>query len=543
MAKIRGTQFRFRQHERLGAEGAEQDAEFLSDCFYDVGDLKALRDCSDLHRIVVGRTGAGKTALLMKLRETEEHAVWLEPESLSLQYLSNSTILRHLSELGVNLDLFYRLLWKHIFAVELIRARFKITDEDSKKTFLQRTYDSFFGDKTKEKAIQYLVHWGESFWKDTEYRIREVTTKFENDIKFALKGKTVFFEGSGSTGRRLSTEEKAQIVQRAQDVVDHIQIRDLGKVITILGREFFSAPQPRYYIVIDRLDENWVDDAVRYRLIRALVETIKDFAPIKGAKIVIALRRDLIDRVVRLTRDAGFQEEKYEPLFLQLHWNETQLLELLDARISKLVRRQYTKQLVSHVDLLPKTVGRQEVEEWILSRTMYRPRDIIVLFNFCIDQAVHKPEITSAMMRRAEPEYSRRRFRSLGDEWAADYPELLSFAKLLKGYPRKFRVDELSDQDVEHKCLEVATQEGVGRGQLTELATGVVEDRMDCAEFRRELLTVFYWVGLVGFKLEPTQPSTWSFRRREAIRPGEIRNDSTVEVCPVFYRVLGIDER
>jgi polynucleotide 5'-kinase involved in rRNA processing len=106
MTKLNKQQFRFRKHETIGTEGAEEDREFLSSCFVDTGDFSVLQDTESPKCIVVGRTGAGKTALLSLLQQREEHYVSLEPDQLSLQYLSNSSIIRHLEELGVELDLF-----------------------------------------------------------------------------------------------------------------------------------------------------------------------------------------------------------------------------------------------------------------------------------------------------------------------------------------------------------------------------------------------------------------------------------------------------
>ena len=50
----------------------------------------------------------------------------------------------------------------------------------------------------------------------------------------------------------------------------------------------------------------------------ALMQTARDFNEVRYAKVVIALRRDLIERVFRLARDSGFQEEKYQSLYLPL---------------------------------------------------------------------------------------------------------------------------------------------------------------------------------------------------------------------------------
>jgi type IV secretory pathway VirB4 component len=56
--------FVFKKHDDIGAATAEDDSLFLADCFMDAGDLDHLINCKDPKRIIVGRTGAGKSALL-----------------------------------------------------------------------------------------------------------------------------------------------------------------------------------------------------------------------------------------------------------------------------------------------------------------------------------------------------------------------------------------------------------------------------------------------------------------------------------------------
>ena len=94
--------FRFRQMDVIGYSDAEEDAQFLEQCFVDTGDLSILRDCSNPRRILLGRTGSGKTALLNRLADSEERAIRVHPESLALSYITNSTILSYLSDLGVS---------------------------------------------------------------------------------------------------------------------------------------------------------------------------------------------------------------------------------------------------------------------------------------------------------------------------------------------------------------------------------------------------------------------------------------------------------
>lgn len=59
----------------------------------DNGDLDPLLDCSDRRRIILGRTGAGKSALMSKLISDTESIV-INPETLAFNFLTNSTILQ-----------------------------------------------------------------------------------------------------------------------------------------------------------------------------------------------------------------------------------------------------------------------------------------------------------------------------------------------------------------------------------------------------------------------------------------------------------------
>ena len=96
--------FRFRNTDNVGVADAESDHAFLQDCFIDNGIVDLLLDCDDPRRVILGRTGAGKTALLTRVTELAPTAIVVKPESLALAYISNSTILRFVHDLGVIWD-------------------------------------------------------------------------------------------------------------------------------------------------------------------------------------------------------------------------------------------------------------------------------------------------------------------------------------------------------------------------------------------------------------------------------------------------------
>jgi hypothetical protein len=61
---------------------------------------------------------------LERLDAVKEKVIKIAPEGLALTYVSNNDVLRFFIAAGVNMDLFYRLLWRHVFAVEIIREHY-----------------------------------------------------------------------------------------------------------------------------------------------------------------------------------------------------------------------------------------------------------------------------------------------------------------------------------------------------------------------------------------------------------------------------------
>lgn len=488
---VKSDRFRFRRKDNIGFAAAEDDIAFLQDCFVDTGDLEMLSDCGNPKSVVVGRTGSGKTALLHKLAETEDRAIQILPESLAIRHISNSTILKYFNDLGVNLDIFFRLLWRHVFTVELFRHRFEIRDESTQRNFIDRIKHTF-SKSSHKRALAYYEKWGGgTFWEDTEYRIKEITANLEANLSASVCARfpSINFESAGNSG--ISLSEKSEIIQRAQEVINSVQIKELSDIID-LADEIFSDPQKRYFIIIDSLDENWIEDGLRYRLIRALIETIRDFRKVRNAKIVIALRLDLIERVIKLTRDSGFQSEKYESLYLPVTWSASTLTRVLDERINALVRHRFTKQNVTHKDILPNKVDGKPPITFILDRSMMRPRDIIMFFNCCIQQAVDKPTITLSVLRQAEGVYSKERLRSLADEWISDYPGLLDFSRVLKSRKQTFQAGEITSEEIEDLCLEYCINFPDQHGDiLSKKSRDLIDGSVDASEFREVLLQVF----------------------------------------------------
>jgi hypothetical protein len=217
-----------------------------------------------------------------------------------------------------------------------------------------------------------------------------------------------------------------------------------------------------------------------------------------------------------------------------------QLTKLIDERIGYLVGHRYTGRRVSYDDVFPAKVDHKPVMEWIVARTLMRPRDAIAFVNEAILQAVGSSRISAKMMREAEGLYSRGRLRALAEEWIADYPSLLRFVDILKGRPSHFRLSEILDLEIEDFCLAVATEGAPVDDLLSRSATAVAEGSVSPRVFKDTVTEVFYKIGLVGLKLERFEGFVWASRGRRSVSSAEMDDETRVAVNPPFWRTLGI---
>ncbi|ALQ52155.1 P-loop ATPase, Sll1717 family [Nitrosomonas ureae] len=538
--KLAGINFRIRKGASIGEPDAESDVRFLSPCFTETGDLQTLLDCSNSHRILVGRTGTGKSALVYKISQ-EENVIEIKPESLSLNYLANSDIIPVLVNAGIKLDIFYTLLWRHVFTVELLKKKFKLTNEDNTRSWIA----SFLSllktrDKTKERALSYLRDWGEKFWQETEYRIKEITHTLEERLSTDTGLTSTELSLALKAESKIGTENKIEVVHKVQKVINNLQIKELSDVLTFLSEEVFTDSQQKYYIIIDKLDENWVDDNLRLRLIRALIETIKSFRCITNVKIIIALRLDLIQSVFEKTRDAGFQEEKYQSLLLHLRWNKANLIELLNKRIELLVSEQYTSKTIKLAQLFPDSINKVDFIDYLLTRTLYRPRDAIAFINECLRRSEGKGSVTVQSIREAEIEYSAQRIEYLTFEWLNHYPKLNEYLTIIERMKSKFKLSMITKEKIDNFALNYAMNGEHSPDPVIRAAYTYINENMSPHSFIITLTKALYTIGILGIKADGFSPTLWSYSDTRPPTDGQIKPTSTVYIHSMVWSRLGI---
>lgn len=533
---------RITRNLKVGALDAEADTDLLNKCFIDNGYLSQIMDVDSPASIILGRTGSGKSALLYKVAKTAQKFVKLDPNDISVRFLESSDIIQFFDSLGVSLDLFYRLLWRHVLTVEFLKLRYDIKSESDSRSFIDGLFNTFSRDVTKKKAIEYFNEWGNKFWLDTDEHLKEITRKLESDTKSTIGIKYSGIGLNSASVSRLSDQERIEVSQRASQVVSGLQIRKLNEVLDLLAEHSFSDPQKKFFILIDQLDEEWAATETRVRFIRALIEEIKTFRKIRQAKIIAALRKDLLDQVFDKTRDSGFQQEKYESYLMTLKWSADDLSNLIETRLNEVFKSQYTKQRIKFTDLFPKPRkgGGQTSIDFIIERTLRRPRDALQFVNECFAIAYERERISWRAMLAAEAQYSEKRLKSLKEEWGDVFPSFEDTVEILRNIKSTFTRSMIKDTTLED--IMVNLSEGDSRDPCVAIVRKYYEANSTIkeSEIQTIMLSCLYRVGVLGLKVSSSDTYIWSHVDQSSVTKGEIKRAEHFKVHKMLHRSLDI---
>lgn len=223
------TKIAFRHGDSIGSPSAESDGAYLEHCFIDTGILERLRDVGDERGIVLGRTGSGKSALLSRLTSLEAHCCTVNPHHIVVGHISDSSVLGFFVGAGLNLEPFYRFLWHHIVVVEFIKMRFNLEREDQTIPLWQELALRLRGKRAVLDGLEYLRTKTSNLLAATEQILTENVVTIETELKGNLSLDLHGLVGMGAEGsRRLTTEQKYEVQQRGQRVIDAEQYSRLN---------------------------------------------------------------------------------------------------------------------------------------------------------------------------------------------------------------------------------------------------------------------------------------------------------------------------
>ncbi len=292
-----------------------------------------------------------------------------------------------------------------------------------------------------------------------------------------------------------------------------------------------------------------MDEGIRFRLINALIQTLQKFRRIQDLKIIVALRSDVLERTIQENQDLGFQSEKYKDYISEIRWADTELKQLLQKRINYLFRKQYTKADVQFEDVFPFEVKRKKSIDYILSRTLMRPRDAISFVNECLKEADGLTEISANTIYFAEATYAFDRRKALIEEWQSAFPSLGKMLKVLENNPETIRFGDFDNREnMEALAFEIAD---VGQQAFDPMHSLAEKAALSSANERvnrytmmaQKAVEILYRVGVVGVKLSSESPFKYSHLASPSLPSSRLTEDVKIKVHPMLFRALNIDVR
>ncbi|GBE42042.1 hypothetical protein BMS3Bbin10_00098 [bacterium BMS3Bbin10] len=341
----------------------------------------------------------------------------------------------------------------------------------------------------------------------------------------------------------LTKSERREIVQRAKPVVDKVQIRELNEVIELLS-EAIADRSRKWFLIIDGLDEPWAEQNIQYNLIRALIESIRTFRKMDNLKIIVVLRDDLYEKVISKTKRSGFQSEKYEGIIAKVKWSPGELRMLINKRIEYLFVRKYEKRnIVKLYDVIPSNIRKFDTYNFVIMRTLFRPRDIIAFINEILENAAGKTEIGYKNVRDAEFTYSKKRLTALEEEWSSMHPMLGKYVSFLANRKEKIPFTDISVREfIEDMVLAIVEQTDSTTDGITELAQEIMKKQTATRilNMSKEWVLCLYKVGAIGVKPELGSKFLFSHADGHQLSRSQLSKDTILSVHPMLWRSLNI---
>lgn len=542
---------RFTKNFSFGSVAAETDP-LLESGYWDNGDYSAIADPKDPNYFVIGRTGSGKSAAFRYL-ELNKHGkvIRIKPENLSLPYVSNLNLIRKLYEMNVHLELFFKSLWKHVIVVEVIRHRYKLTSPEQKQHIFTQLLERFKKDPGKQKALLYLEEFGDKFWCEADERVKQITENFEKKINASgnLNVDNLGVSGGASAGaeQRHTSEIQKEYIERYQRVVNETQLPRLNEVVVAMNDEILGSEQHSTYLIIDDLDKEWIDEALANIMIKCLFEAVLDMSSVKYLKILVALRTNIFQQLNYGDQKRGGQEEKFRGSSIHITWSEKDIRALLEHR-AEVACKHYNLEMKSFAEMMPNYSGKQKSEDpiqFILDRTLMRPRDAIQFLNACFKHASNSSRVTWDNIRAAEKSYSEERLLSLRDEWKDPYEEIDTILRKFTGHHYQFKKKELAEV-LDEVAILAEDPNFRGKEWLAPISNKIFSpdiDNMTWENIYGDIVEILYRIGFIGIARTANMKVKYSYQESGFVyQMPEISDEPLFEVHKAFRRGLGLIE-
>ena len=352
--------------------------------------------------LIVGRKGSGKSAIALMLNDSlqaDDRGALITPDEIS------SEEIRRFHLPGIQLAQSKQLIWRYVFAVRYARHILRVAKQRTSAADIEpniRAIRQFLIDNGEVEDLTVV----ERFWKVVERLRVSITVK-------AFNQEAEISKDTEQAPQGLQVDAQLREVERA--------LRDTAaKLHLSMGRETF-------HILVDQIEKVWSDNQESDAMVVGLLQAGKEAQGRLGAVLcTVFLRTDIYEKLQFADRDK-FRGDEF-----RIDWTKDSLTQLVVARARASSNANLLEQKLWG-ELFPHSLDGQPTPDFLVSRTLMRPRDIIQLCNACCDTAKVNghASIKDSDVKQALTLYSGWKLSDLQNEWAINYPFLAELFVLL----------------------------------------------------------------------------------------------------------------
>ena len=494
----------------FGVPAAERDDDLIS-CFVFTETYK------NLHKghksIILGNRGSGKSALFRKLSNDEKGkgniVIQLAPEEYSYELLSET--LKKETEGSWAKHGAYSAAWKYLIYVTVMKN---------------------------------ICRDGKSFKRGSEAKIYNYLRDNHADIDTNPIGMLLSYlkRMEGIKIGKWEASVKARELRR---------LYGLEEIEPLLSAIEDTCQKKKVIVLVDELDKGWdaSEDAIAFvaGLFQAAVSIN---TKLTNVRVLVSLRKELYENIPSLYEDA----QKVRDIIENIEWDELKLLELIARRITK----RYQELDGSPFEDVWKTVFCDVLDyrqtksfNYIVDRTLYRPREIIQFCNDVVEysrQAHVQPSLPLDYKQQAHVQpslpldykqivgaeygYSEARLKDICAEYRFQYPALQSIMETFRGQSYNYDRDKLEDHLIKIIVGELPISKDAVRWCETLDAEGLID--------------ILWSIGFIRAQavggLKARRRSGSEYLGSHQISSLNLRNIKRFHVHPLFRSYLGLKE-
>jgi hypothetical protein len=466
-----------------GDDSAEKDP-FLLEYFVTSDAFRRVRERTK--NIVVGRKGSGKSALRKKLEQEFRN----DPDTFVVNLSPKYNAIRNvLNDKDIVQTFGQEIFFQHTWLRQILLDCLCVIGDHAKGKFAQESH---------EFARRISVELNRTS-KDFVENIADILSK--------VKGK------AGSLGDfGVQVERELRSIAEVDALEYHVlRVAEGGA---------------RFVILIDDLDLGWDNSHTANNMLLGLLAATSYLSG-KTHNIFpcIFLREDVYSILVTRTQHS----DKYRNVE-RIRWERADLLNILDQRII-FNRKRYR---LGHNPfpfwtVFPAAVGSSNTDNWLIERTLERPRELIQLARY-YTESVDTETPDGNVLKESESSYSAWKLDDLCAEYSNQYPGLVTLFAYWKTkfFRRKYH---LKRAEAEEMLLQIASEVEINQPWWNQIV-----EHTDIDVF----LKVLYEIGFLGDFVvggEGGSKTFYSFVERHEPRFEE------VQIHPCFRRSVNTVER